>query len=210
MNACTCCCLTADMACSMLHENGLKYMNIHAVGCLIVALQAVGVHRPLSWDHPARISLGEAVAAAHVPPPALTLKSLHSSKKHGLQYSDLHGIPCLLILCEKGRMGDTFPHTFCCLDLRIRTAAHASSFVQELGRLCRYPSAPGPAPNQTKPSAQVELLADSATLSKLSIEARLPDGTEKYGIHETAAGMMYRALSFCNLRETTAPFPGCA
>ena len=57
-----------------------------------------------------------------------------------LQYSDLHGLPCILILCEKGRMGDTFPETFCCLDLRIRTAVQLSTFVQEFGRLCRYPS----------------------------------------------------------------------
>lgn len=37
-------------------------------------------------------------------------------------------------------MGDTFPETFCCLDLRIRTVRQLSVFVQEFGRLCRYPS----------------------------------------------------------------------
>lgn len=40
--------------------------------------------------------------------------------KVGLSYEDLLGVPCLLILCEKGRMGDTFPHTFDCLDMRLR------------------------------------------------------------------------------------------
>lgn len=41
-------------------------------------------------------------------------------QKAGLLYEDLYGVPCLLILCEKGRMGDTFPHTFDCLDMRLR------------------------------------------------------------------------------------------
>ena len=31
--------------------------------------------------------------------------------KTGLSYEDLLGVPCVLILCEKGRMGDTLPHT---------------------------------------------------------------------------------------------------
>lgn len=67
-------------------------------------------------------------------------KCQRSGGRGVLQYSDLHGIPCILILCEKGRMGDTFPETFCCLDLRIRTSVQLSVFVQEFGRLCRYPS----------------------------------------------------------------------
>lgn len=75
-----------------------------------------------------------------------TLRSFREYKRQSnggkgvLQYSDLHGIPCILILCEKGRMGDTFPETFCCLDLRIRTSVQLSVFVQEFGRLCRYQS----------------------------------------------------------------------
>ncbi|DBB00174.1 TPA: hypothetical protein ACH3X1_014010 [Trebouxia sp. C0004] len=67
-------------------------------------------------------------------------KSQTMGSRGALQYSDLHGLPCILILCEKGRMGDTFPETFCCLDLRIRTAIQLSTFVQEFGRMCRYPS----------------------------------------------------------------------
>ena len=43
----------------------------------------------------------------------------------GLSYEDLLGVPCLLILCEKGRMGDTFPHTFDCLDMRLRFVCKA-------------------------------------------------------------------------------------
>jgi hypothetical protein len=56
-----------------------------------------------------------------------------------LEYKHLEGLPCILILVEKGRMGDTFPQSFNCLDLRIRTSENTSSFVHEIGRLCRYP-----------------------------------------------------------------------
>ncbi len=37
-------------------------------------------------------------------------------------------------------MGDTFPQTFSCLDLRIRTSDNHTTFVQEIGRMCRYPA----------------------------------------------------------------------
>ena len=37
-----------------------------------------------------------------------------SAAPAALQYGDLHGIPMMLVLCEKGRMGDTFPQTFRC------------------------------------------------------------------------------------------------
>ncbi|KAL0049952.1 hypothetical protein WJX82_001553 [Trebouxia sp. C0006] len=60
-------------------------------------------------------------------------------RKSGLLYEDLLGVPCILILCEKGRMGNTFPHTFDCLDMRLRASENHMTRVQELGRLCRYP-----------------------------------------------------------------------
>ena len=108
--------------------------------------------RALSWDHPARLDLPEASGSG-----VMNLKELMRSRgRQHLQYSDLHGIPCLLVLCEKGRMGDTFPETFACLDLRIRTSDNATTFVQELGRLCRYPSAPAPG----HPDARVKATSD--------------------------------------------------
>ena len=58
-----------------------------------------------------------------------------------LTYNQLESLPCLLVLCEKGRMGDTFPFSFACLDLRVRSPDYLSTVVQELGRLCRYPIA---------------------------------------------------------------------
>ena len=57
------------------------------------------------------------------------------------QYESLANVPCILILVEKGRMGDTFPHSFDCLDLRLMGSSASprlSTLVQELGRLCRY------------------------------------------------------------------------
>ncbi len=68
-----------------------------------------------------------------------TLNELYKANK-GLKYEDFKGVPCLIILCEKGRMGDTFPHTLCVLDMRLRTASAGSTFIQEMGRMCRYPA----------------------------------------------------------------------
>lgn len=56
-----------------------------------------------------------------------------------LSYADLLNVPMILILVDKGRTGDTFPHSLGHFDLRIRTADDSySTFEQELGRLCRY------------------------------------------------------------------------
>eukprot|EP00966_Prymnesium_polylepis_P329199 7384943-Prymnesium_polylepis.1 len=58
-------------------------------------------------------------------------------------YGDLRNRSLLLILVAKGRLGDTFPHTFHCLDMRARyrtdqPSSMMSTLVQELGRLCRH------------------------------------------------------------------------
>ena len=64
------------------------------------------------------------------------------------QYEDLENLACILILVDKGRMGDTFPHSFDCLDLRLNYDSSRefkegcplflSTVIQELGRMCRY------------------------------------------------------------------------
>jgi hypothetical protein len=56
-------------------------------------------------------------------------------------YSDLNDLPCILILCEKGRMGDTFPASLRYYDLRLRygsTCGNRASAEQDLGRAFRY------------------------------------------------------------------------
>ena len=68
------------------------------------------------------------------------------------QYEDLENLACILILVDKGRMGDTFPQSFDCLDLRLSydssrefkegTPLFLSTLIQELGRVCRYAKAP--------------------------------------------------------------------
>ncbi|GBG35110.1 GREB1-like protein [Hondaea fermentalgiana] len=55
------------------------------------------------------------------------------------KYEDLENLPTIVILCEKGRVGDTFPHSFRFLDIRLRSSRTYSTFVQEFGRVCRYP-----------------------------------------------------------------------
>ena len=58
------------------------------------------------------------------------------------QYEDLQNLPCVLILVDKGRMGDTFPQSFDCLDLRLSydegSPIILSTVIQEVGRMCRY------------------------------------------------------------------------
>ena len=58
-------------------------------------------------------------------------------------YGDLNNRSLLLVLVAKGRLGDTFPSTFHCLDMRARNRSELpsvmmSTLIQELGRLCRY------------------------------------------------------------------------
>eukprot|EP00873_Tetraselmis_striata_P014894 jgi/Tetstr1/435158/TSEL_002615.t1 len=62
------------------------------------------------------------------------------------QYSDLDGLPCVLILCEKGKMGDTFPRSLRYYDLRMRyvnSCTERAATEQDLGRAFRYISSPG-------------------------------------------------------------------
>ncbi len=125
--------------------------------------------RALSSTHPARqepeykAALAAASADGDVSSASLQyllrLKAgISGSKSASLQCSDLHGLPCILVLCEKGRMGDTFPQTFCCLDLRIRTSDNHTTFVQEIGRLCRYPACD----NSVNVQIHVQVSADAA------------------------------------------------
>lgn len=85
--------------------------------------------------------------------------------KAELGYEDLHNLPMLLIVTEKARMGDTFPHSLAGLDLRMRTGGTLVAFVQELGRMCRYPT--------TQPLVQYK------TLSELRADENVRQALEK-------------------------------
>ena len=66
-------------------------------------------------------------------------KHIHTRVKN---YVDLNHLPCLLIMVDKGRMGDTFPESFNSMDLRASSENKSepvlATLTQELGRLCRY------------------------------------------------------------------------
>jgi hypothetical protein len=56
-------------------------------------------------------------------------------------YEDLLDLPVILILCEKGEMGDTFPKSFRHYDLRLRyskSCEYRAAVEQDLGRAFRY------------------------------------------------------------------------
>lgn len=102
-------------------------------------------------------------------------------------------------------MGDTFPETFGCLDLRVRTAINASSFVQELGRLCRYPSAPVPQLGEGASSQQLSLLGTFDELRQLS---QAMQGGNHVAVRAIQRELLVRVLHFCNQHEKPTPFPG--
>eukprot|EP01105_Mastigella_eilhardi_P020984 TRINITY_DN5040_c0_g1_i3.p1 TRINITY_DN5040_c0_g1~~TRINITY_DN5040_c0_g1_i3.p1 ORF type:complete len:832 (-),score=145.99 TRINITY_DN5040_c0_g1_i3:640-3135(-) len=59
---------------------------------------------------------------------------------HLVTFQDLKGLPCLLTIVEKARMGDTFPPHFALLDLRARyeNPFAYSAFLQDIGRACSW------------------------------------------------------------------------
>jgi len=69
------------------------------------------------------------------------LKHFIKGSKKPEQFSDLDGIPCILIVMEKARMGDTLPPSFTYFDLRSRYRKDSrnskivrSTFDQDIGR----------------------------------------------------------------------------
>ena len=76
-------------------------------------------YRRLSPTHPAKFvpdfaALSEAPGASLQTYLDWKSQARLSGAPAALQYGDLHGVPMMLVLCEKGRMGDTFPQTFRC------------------------------------------------------------------------------------------------
>jgi hypothetical protein len=71
------------------------------------------------------------------------LRLLHNKPESWVpeSYEDLKDLPVILILCERGRMGDTFPKSLRYYDLRMRYANSCSERApveQDLGRAFRY------------------------------------------------------------------------
>ena len=74
------------------------------------------------------------------------LESLERHRDDFNTIEDLQGVPCIYIVCETGRMGDTFPKSMLHYDLRLRydgrSGAARASFEQDLGRAFRYTGSP--------------------------------------------------------------------
>ena len=92
--------------------------------------------------------MGDCLCSRYVPESdqSLTCLNCHHIHKEFKSYSDLKGLPCLLILVKKGQIGDTFPHSLVAIDDRGASVTgedkednlHLTTFAQEKGRLCRY------------------------------------------------------------------------
>ena len=96
------------------------------------------------------------------------LEGVRKKPSKAVAYEDLRDIPCLVFLCQRGRMGDTFPPSLSILDFRIRSGGCYSTFIQEMGRACRYVQ-----PLQGHPG--FVLSANDLVLSKDAIQARFGD-----------------------------------
>ena len=101
--------------------------------------------------------------------PSLVCMNCGHKHKEIKAYSDMNGLPCMLVLVNKGRLGDTFPDNFCGLDLRqwfhyediVRSKGtqtiYLSRLMQEFGRLCRYSYKPGQNPPPGKEVCYADL-----------------------------------------------------
>jgi hypothetical protein len=93
---------------------------------------------------------------------------------------DLEGLPCVLFIKQKGRMGDTFPENFKYYDLRSATNSHPmlSTVKQELGRLCTYMNPDSTSlPRKALISQKLKEYLVSETLKELSIDRYLVEKT---------------------------------
>jgi hypothetical protein len=113
-----------------------------------------------------------------------SLDRLEKDREFPQSYEDLNDLPCILILCERGKMGDTFPKSLRYYDLRMKYAnacALRAPVEQDLGRAFRY----GPDTEYPFPTVLVgkkchtQLLGEGKTRSQKQIFGLLPDNEKK-------------------------------
>jgi hypothetical protein len=130
-------------------------------------------------------------------------KMLHS-------YEDLEGLPCFLILVDNGRMGDTFPRSLHCMDLRLHLyksnpKTYLSTFVQEIGRLCRYTTLSSPFPKALLGKGIYKFLEkslrDDATYSKSFYDKKLFDAYVVYNENKTILEASKESADFKNTKR---------
>jgi hypothetical protein len=96
-------------------------------------------------------------------------------------YSDLENLPCILILCEKGKMGDTFPPSLRYYDLRLRYANSCNSRAtaeQDLGRGFRYV-------HESQQLRRPTIIVGPACLRELGLQSGARDRSLRRGASQT-------------------------
>jgi hypothetical protein len=114
-----------------------------------------------------------------------SIDRLEKDKEFPQSYEDLNDLPCILILCQRGKMGDTFPKSLRYYDLRMKYANTCESRApveQDLGRAFRYgpetPEYPFPTVLVGK-KCHTQLLGYGKTRSQKQIFQLLPDNEKK-------------------------------
>ena len=75
----------------------------------------------------------------------LQKKNLNITSLNKLQLADLKGVPAIVFILEQCRMGDTFPSTCVCFDLRpryLQPVKDFTSIIQDVGRAFGYGERP--------------------------------------------------------------------
>eukprot|EP00026_Physarum_polycephalum_P000266 Phypoly_transcript_00266.p1 GENE.Phypoly_transcript_00266~~Phypoly_transcript_00266.p1 ORF type:complete len:1130 (+),score=130.42 Phypoly_transcript_00266:2079-5468(+) len=130
---------------------------VESAEALVSALTLVGKEIQVNLQHQIAVIYTvknqELYQGLQEPYAFLAAQNIPGTKKDMLPvtFEDLVDLPCIVIVVDKGRMGDTFPDNFDCLDMRARirkenSFPQLSTFVQELGRLCCYNDNPGDLP----------------------------------------------------------------
>ena len=130
-------------------------------------------------------------------------------------YEDLEGLPCILILCDKGKMGDSFPKSLRHYDMRCRYPTSVTSrgaTVQDLGRAFGYRS-PEHAPMTAVGKACMTQLKEKRTGGGTGAGSRRPRGLlgippdyrQKVTLASNAATAPVRSSG--SFRGTTESYP---
>eukprot|EP00658_Telonema_sp_P-2_P066601 TRINITY_DN55588_c0_g2_i1.p1 TRINITY_DN55588_c0_g2~~TRINITY_DN55588_c0_g2_i1.p1 ORF type:complete len:339 (-),score=29.22 TRINITY_DN55588_c0_g2_i1:187-1203(-) len=108
-------------------------------------------------------------------------------------YEDLEGLPCILILCQKGKMGDSFPTSLKYYDLRLRYSSEPSSRAaveQDLGRAFGYCD---------KEKAPPIILVGTGCMQRIKIRENVRGKSNKIGICSVHPDMKMECV--CNPKK---------
>ena len=121
------------------------------------------------------------------------------------QYSDLLDLPCILILVEKGNIGDTFPASLRYYDLRMRypeKISNLGSCEQSLGRACSYKKADYDLPSILLSKPAYETLSNEKNFVSLWED---PDTKMKRPRNKTKEAIRHYDAEIKKIRDANAP-----